>query len=355
MVVLIDKTRADILYYLTPLTLAAIAYFYSSDPKLHFTCFARYFATVWGSIMFLSALGEFVNSLFGFRKIQPGRDPKMYLQEIKGMTGTVFVMCQCIAWPMQFVAQGKPTAFVDTFQESMPFGSIPLFILKMLVITLAADAWTFWKHYSLHCRHLYAIHATHHAFYDPSIFAAFALHPFESLYTFAPIVMFCIPQIAVHGPTYIPYLACFGLLNLYLHSGVVYAPLEKILPFFFINTSAFHNAHHELTRTHFGEMLYFIDWLIGTDEMRQRNFRGLFNTKPWLQYFMKQPGAGKTAFLIRDPAQAVPETKQNSDFKKIDGTTKPAEPVKRGGRSTSSTKRTASKKSTRSSSSRKKK
>lgn len=319
MSVLIDKNRADILFYLTPVTLAAIAYFRSDDPQLHFQIFAKAFSFIWISIFSLSAFGEFVlNPIFQFRKIQSEKsanDPtskKLYLQEIKGMTGTVLVMSQLIAWPLQFLHQGKPTSFVDTFQESMPFGSVTLFIVKMLIITLAADAYTYFKHYSLHCRHLYAIHATHHQFYQPTIFAAFALHPFESLYTFAPIVLFCIPGLNIHAKTYIPYLALWGGLNLYLHSGMVYGPLERLLPILFINTSVFHNAHHELTRTHFGEMLYLWDWILGTDEARQKNLRGLFGIRPWLEYFMKQPGFGVSTFLIRDPAQIVPVVSEGS-------------------------------------------
>ena len=307
MFILINKTRADILYVLTPLALAAAGYFYSSDPKLHFSIFVKTFIRVWTSIFIVSAFGEFVlNPLLGSPKIQwHKKEPKLYLQEIKGMTATLLVFSQLCTWPLQMIEQGKPTSFVSTFAESMPLGNPFLFIIKMLIVTLGADFYTFAKHYSLHTKHLFAIHSTHHAFYDPSFFAAFSLHPFESLYTFAPVVLFCIPGLDIHGPTYLPYLALWGVLNLYLHSGVIYQPLEKILPFFFINTSAFHNAHHELTRTHFGEMLFLWDWLLGTDEVRQRNFRSLFTTRPWLEYFIRQPGAGATKWLIRDPQQEV--------------------------------------------------
>ena len=64
----------------------------------------------------------------------------------------------------------------------------------------------------------------------------------------------------MHGP----FLASFALLNLYLHCGYSIPVLEWALPKLYINTSEWHNKHHELSVAHFGEMLTLWDWILGT-------------------------------------------------------------------------------------------
>ena len=59
-------------------------------------------------------------------------------------------------------------------------------------------------------------------------------------------------------------LGCFTALNLYLHCGYSVSFLEWLLPKFWINTSKWHNKHHLLSVTHFGEMLTLWDYILGT-------------------------------------------------------------------------------------------
>ena len=54
------------------------------------------------------------------------------------------------------------------------------------------------------------------------------------------------------------------LLNLYLHSGHELALVEALLAPLGINTSGFHNAHHELMWTNYGELLYVWDIILDT-------------------------------------------------------------------------------------------
>ena len=57
---------------------------------------------------------------------------------------------------------------------------------------------------------------------------------------------------------------------------------DRAAPFFFFNSSAFHNAHHAFTVTHFGEVGTFWDWVLGTDGKRQINLDGNFEHPPLL-------------------------------------------------------------------------
>jgi len=63
---------------------------------------------------------------------------------------------------------------------------------------------------------------------------------------------------------HLPFIGCFYALNLYLHCGYYIPFLEKVLPIFLINTSAWHNKHHALRVAHFGEMLILWDLIMGT-------------------------------------------------------------------------------------------
>ena len=65
-------------------------------------------------------------------------------------------------------------------------------------------------------------------------------------------------------PYHLPFLISFSLLNLYLHCGYRISVLEWVLPRLFVNTSEWHNKHHELSVSHFGEMLTLWDHTVGT-------------------------------------------------------------------------------------------
>lgn len=140
-----------------------------------------------------------------------------------------------------------------------------------------ADAWTFWKHYSFHHPSIYAIHKGHHVYHNPSTYAGFAIHPVEAFWTFCPILAFCVPQLNIYAPMHLPFIGFFYALNLYLHCGYYIPILEKVLPIFFINTSAWHNAHHELRIAHFGEMLTLWDLIMGTHS-KEWNAQKLIDT-----------------------------------------------------------------------------
>ena len=63
---------------------------------------------------------------------------------------------------------------------------------------------------------------------------------------------------------HLPFIAVFYYLNLYLHCGYYIPFLEWLLPKFWINTSDWHNLHHALRVSHFGEMLTLWDHIMDT-------------------------------------------------------------------------------------------
>lgn len=187
----------------------------------------------------------------------------------------MYIVACLSAWPITMHRDGRVTAFKPTIEECAFFGSYAYYGVKVLVSALVSDAWTFWKHYLFHRPMVYAIHKDHHVYHNPSTFAGFAIHPVEAFWTFCPILAMCIPQINLWAPMHLPFIMAFYSLNLYLHCGYSIPLLEKVLGACYINTSEWHNKHHEYRMTHFGEMTILWDLYMGThtgdwDEKKHR-------------------------------------------------------------------------------------
>ena len=166
---------------------------------------------------------------------------------------------------MSMHRSGQKTAFKETIEEAAPFtGTYMEYSLTVIISALFSDAWTFWKHYLFHIPAVYAIHRDHHTYHNPSTFAGFAIHPVEAFFTFCPILAMCIPQLNLFFPMHAPFIGSFYCLNLYLHCGYSIPLLEKFLGAFYINTSEWHNKHHEYRMTHYGEMSIMWDLYMGT-------------------------------------------------------------------------------------------
>ena len=173
----------------------------------------------------------------------------------------MFIVACLSAWPITMHRDGRPTAFKATIEEC---GGYAYYSLVVLMSALFSDAWTFWKHYTFHHPLVYAIHKDHHIYHNPSTFAGFAIHPVEAFFTFCPILAMCVPQLDLYLPLHLPFILSFYCLNLYLHCGYSIPAFERILGLFYINTSEWHNKHHEYRSSHFGEMSIMWDLYMGT-------------------------------------------------------------------------------------------
>ena len=100
--------------------------------------------------------------------------------------------------------------------------------------------------------------------YECFAMTGFALHPFEALWTFCPILLISSPTLGLYAPIHLPFLAFFAFLNLYLHCGYAIPALEFVFSNCYINTSVWHNKHHEVSIAHFGEMLTLWDLVFDT-------------------------------------------------------------------------------------------
>jgi len=233
---------------------------------------AHTFAVLMSGILMFCGGTQFLSCRYGAR-LQPEKrhafvdgDAKAFAllrEEIFETTRCMLVISCMAAWPLSRYAAGEPTGLIWSLEE---VGStLPSYLAGFVVGIPAADAWLYTKHRLLHTKFLWAFHAHHHTFRNPTAFGGFAVSPLESIWTFCPIFLWS------HLPHWIPLVGpsifLFFVLNTYLHCGFTFGWLEAVLPLLMIDSSAYHNVHHEKVTTHFGEISSFWDYMLGTSDI----------------------------------------------------------------------------------------
>ena len=272
--------HANVSFYLIPiiLTLSGFLIYRENAYPFYETLFILS-TGLCTTVLLLCGIWEFLSYYLaspvpGHRLQWKKKDPPMYFSEAVETVMCIYIVACFMAWPVTRIRLDEPTAFKETLKECVPkiFENCVTvaYLGKVFLTLLIADTHTFWKHYFLHNPTFYIFHKSHHKFHNPSTFACFAIHPVEAVWTFWPILLICLPELFFKGfmglylPIHVPFLAFFSLLNLYLHCGYSIPLLEWVLPKLWINTSKWHNKHHELSITHFGEMLTIWDYAMGT-------------------------------------------------------------------------------------------
>lgn len=177
--------------------------------------------------------------------------------EAFGSARAMFIVSCMAAWPTAMYRVGMPTGLAWTLQDMGL--SWWMVVLEMYLGIIAVDAMTYWKHRLLHTRIFFPFHKHHHSFRDPTPFAGFAVGPMETLLTFWPLLLICFPPAKHFAPLYFSAIIGFVFLNLYLHCGVTFQWLEKLLPKIGLNSSAWHNVHHSDVNANFGEVSFIWD------------------------------------------------------------------------------------------------
>jgi sterol desaturase/sphingolipid hydroxylase (fatty acid hydroxylase superfamily) len=142
------------------------------------------------------------------------------------------------------------------------------FWLSIPLMILAHDAWFYWTHRLMHTRALFrAFHGAHHLSRNPTPWAAYAFHPYESVVEALGVVLifFIMP---CHPIALLIFQTISTLINVYGHLGYELYPQGWPQHWLgrWINTSVAHNAHHEKARHNFGFYFLFWDRWMGTLE-----------------------------------------------------------------------------------------
>lgn len=239
------------------------------DPEAFYRSAAEVFLIIIVPLFSVAAVVHLYSERFGTRIQGERRKMPPIAKEAYGSARAAFVVACMAAWPVGMSRAGLPTGLVWSVGEmGLPWWAI---ILQMYLGIVAVDAWTYWKHRLLHTRALFPFHMHHHSFRDPTPFAGFAVGPVETVLTFWPLLLICFPPAKHFAPLYFTAIVGFVLLNLYLHCGVTFRPMERVLPKILLNTSAWHNVHHSDVNANFGEVSFIWDrWCRTTREDMQR-------------------------------------------------------------------------------------
>ncbi len=198
----------------------------------------------------------------GFKKIQlQFPKSKDYFREIFYSVTTViqFALMSLI------IFKSPITQYSQIYFEfdDMPLWYYPLTFILMLILH---DTYFYWMHRTLHHPRLFkATHLIHHKSTNPSPWAAYSFHPFESFLeaSILPILAFAFPiHIAVFGLFFL-----FSIIyNVYGHLGYELYPqnFHKHWLGKWINTSVNHNLHHKYFENSYGLYFTFWDRIMGT-------------------------------------------------------------------------------------------
>ena len=240
----------------------------SRTPQLWYACFGGLLAGLAALIVVGSLLVVGACVSFGVKMQPAGRaTPGVAAQTADSMLAMV-VFAALAAWPAAAFARGDATALVFSLAEAMPgvapHVALPLYLLQLVVLTLVVDGYSHFKHKAMHTSLLFEFHKLHHLHRDPSPWAAFAVHPVEAFLTFVPVLGMLSPAMPVWAHAYALWTLAWFFINLYLHSGYEIDIFERVMAPLWINTSGYHNFHHELMYTNYSELLYLWDWLCDT-------------------------------------------------------------------------------------------
>lgn len=145
-----------------------------------------------------------------------------------------------------------------------PLWWIPISVVLSLIIH---DTYFYWMHRLAHSPNLFkAIHLVHHKSTNPSPWASYSFQTTEAILEalVLPIILVVIP----HHPLSIALFTLSSfVINVYGHLGFEIMPKRFRYSWLFevINTSVYHNLHHEKFKGNYG--LYFRIWdrLLGTE------------------------------------------------------------------------------------------
>jgi sterol desaturase/sphingolipid hydroxylase (fatty acid hydroxylase superfamily) len=139
-------------------------------------------------------------------------------------------------------------------------------LLSIVLIVLLHDTYFYWLHRLMHHPKWYRqVHLVHHQSVNPSPWAAYAFHPFEAVLEagIIPLAMLVMP---LHPIAFFSFVTIMLWFNIYGHLGyelfpawVYRHPVGRL-----INSSVYHNLHHERFNGNYGLYFTFWDRLMGT-------------------------------------------------------------------------------------------
>ena len=222
---------------------------------------------IFGRYVLMAGIAYFVfyswkrRGLF-YRKIQQ-RFPRSsdYWREV-GLSAVTSLIFGLTAW----LCLGTPLRQHTQFYIEIEQHSLAWLLLSIPLTILIHDTYFYWIHRLMHHPKLYRrAHLTHHLSVNPSPWAAFAFHPLEAMVEAAiiPILLFSMP---IHPIAFLSFILFMLIFNVYGHLGYELFPKKTYEHPLgqWLNSSVYHNLHHEKFKGNYGLYFTFWDRLCGT-------------------------------------------------------------------------------------------
>lgn len=155
--------------------------------------------------------------------------------------------------------------YTQLYRDVYQYG-IGWLVLSIGLTLVVHDAYFYWMHRLMHHPRLYRmVHLVHHKSVNPSPWAAYAFHPLEAVIE-AGIVPLLLLMMPLHPIAFFAFVTLMLWFNVYGHLGYeLFSPKVYTHPLGrWLNSSVYHNLHHEKFYGNYG--LYFTWWdvLCGT-------------------------------------------------------------------------------------------
>lgn len=167
-----NQTYSGVIFWVLPILLILIAGWVFGNVTLIFTNTLKIFFVLDSVILSSGYLVWWITSIIGTKLQSYKTSPPLIIQEIKETSATLFTVACISVVPFTKYQLGGKIGFTWEFKDTLP-----VFFLKMALLVMFSDLFTYWKHWLLHRPYLFAYHKSHHTFHDPTCFASFGLHP----------------------------------------------------------------------------------------------------------------------------------------------------------------------------------
>jgi lathosterol oxidase len=144
----------------------------------------------------------------------------------------------------------------------------PYFVLNVVVLIVAHDAWFYWTHRIMHRPRLFRwFHRLHHRSYNPSPWTSYAFDASEALVNaiYLPLALMVMPTSILAAFVFTGHMM---LRNAIGHCGYEIFPARADgRPLFdWLTTVTHHDLHHARARANFGLYFTFWDRMMGTED-----------------------------------------------------------------------------------------
>lgn len=158
----------------------------------------------------------------------------------------------------------RPYTLIYAGFSDYPVWWIPVSLVLTLVVH---DTYFYWMHRLLHHHRIFRYtHLVHHESINPSPWASYSFHFLEAILEGAVVILlaFVLP---LHPLTIMLFTFVSFFINVYGHLGYEIMPrvLRHSIWFEIINTSSYHNLHHQRFKGNYSLYFRFWDRWMGTE------------------------------------------------------------------------------------------